>query len=561
MSKSTLNPGMTGLNLLQSSRYNKGTAFSEAERAAFGLHGLLPHRIENIEEQKKRGWLQYCNRPTAIAKNLFLNQLARTNATLFYAFVEEHLTEMLPVIYTPTIGEAVQNFSNNFTQQQGLVISYPDMSRIDGILASFAGQAFDIIVVTDGEGVLGIGDQGIGGLDIAIGKLMVYTLCGGVNPFRTLPVMLDVGTNNQKLLDDPLYLGWRHTRISGDQYAEFIECFTRAFKKHFPRTLLHWEDFGRGNARAVLDRYRLFHPSFNDDIQGTGAVALAAVLAGIRKTGISGRDHRFCIFGAGTAGTGIADQICRAIACREGISEEKLRENFFLIDRNGLLQTSQSDLQYFQRPYAKTPAQLAGWKTASQEHISLLEAVFNARPTVLIGCSTVAGAFTDEVISTMAANTPRPVIMPLSNPTEKAEATPQKILELTGGKALIATGSPFGQVNYAGRKIEISQCNNALIFPGIGLGMIISEASSLSDGMLLAASEKLADLNRADNSPNSLLPGFSEIRRLSAEVALAVARQAAVEKLAQPVSDQELKSRLKEATWCPVYADYCDPTA
>jgi len=557
MSKSTVNPEMSGLNLLQSSRYNKGTAFSEAERATFGLHGLLPHRVETIEEQKKRVWLQYSNQSTAIAKNLYLNQLARTNTTLFYAFVEEHLAEMLPIIYTPTIGEAVQKFSSNFTQQQGLVLSYPDMDRIDGILAGFAGQPFDIIVATDGEGVLGIGDQGIGGLDIAIGKLMVYTLCGGINPFRTLPVMLDVGTNNQKLLDDPLYLGWRHARISGDQYAKFIESFTRAFKKYFPRTLLHWEDFGRDNARAVLDRYRLFHPSFNDDIQGTGAVALAAVLAGIRKTGIAGKDHRFCVFGAGTAGTGIADQICRAIACRENIAEEKLRENFFLIDRNGLLQTSQSDLQYFQKPYAKTPAQLVGWKTVDQEHISLTETVRNARPTILIGCSTVAGAFTDEVISTMASNTPRPVIMPLSNPTEKAEATPQKVLELTGGKALIATGSPFGRVTFAGRKIEISQCNNALIFPGIGLGMIISEASSLSDGMLLAASEKLADLNQADDSPNSLLPGFSEIRRLSAEVAFAVARQAVAEKLAPPASDEEFNDRLEAAVWHPVYADYC----
>lgn len=557
MNKSTVNPGMAGLNLIQSSRYNKGTAFSEAERAAFGLHGLLPHRVETIEEQKNRVWLQYDNQPTAIAKNLYLNQLARTNATLFYAFVEEHLAEMLPIIYTPTIGEAVQNFSGNFTQQQGLVIAYPDMNRIDSILAGFAGQPFDIIVVTDGEGVLGIGDQGIGGLDIAIGKLMVYTLCGGINPFRTLPVMLDVGTNNQKLLDDPLYLGWRHARISGDQYAEFIDRFSKAFKKHFPRTLLHWEDFGRDNARAVLDRYRLFHPSFNDDIQGTGAVALAAVLAGIRKTGIAGKDHRFCIFGAGTAGTGIADQICRAIACREGIAEEKLRENFFLIDRNGLLQTSQSDLQYFQKPYARTPAQLIGWKTASPGYISLTDTVKNARPTILIGCSTVAGAFTDEVLATMAANTPRPVIMPLSNPTAKAEATPQKILEHTGGRALIATGSPFGQVTYAGRKIEISQCNNALIFPGIGLGMMISGASSLSDGMLLAASEKLAELNQSDDSPNSLLPGFSEIRRLSAEVALAVARRAAAEKLAPPASDKEFNDRLKAAVWHPVYTDYC----
>lgn len=560
MSKSTVNPGMSGLNLLQSSRYNKGTAFSEAERAAFGLHGLLPHRVETIEEQKKRVWLQYSNQPTAIAKNLYLNQLARTNTTLFYAFVEEHLAEMLPIIYTPTIGEAVQKFSSNFTQQQGLVLSYPDMDRIDGILAGFAGQPFDIIVVTDGEGVLGIGDQGIGGLDIAIGKLMVYTLCGGVNPLRTLPVMLDVGTNNQKLLDDPLYLGWRHTRISGDQYAEFIRSFVKAFKKYFPQTLLHWEDFGRDNARAVLDRYRLFQPSFNDDIQGTGAVALAAILAGIRKTGIAGRDHRFCIFGAGTAGTGIADQVCRAIVCREGIDEEKLRENFFLIDRNGLLQTSQSDLQYFQKPYAKTPAQLSGWKVSSHEHISLIDTVKNARPTILIGCSTVAGAFTDEVISTMAANTPRPIIMPLSNPTEKAEATPQKILEFSGGSALIATGSPFGLVNYAGRKIAISQCNNALIFPGIGLGMIISGADSLSDSMLLAASEKLAELNQSDDSPNSLLPGFSQIRQLSAEVALAVARQAAAEKLAQPASDEELNARLKAAIWHPVYTNYCDPT-
>lgn len=547
---------LAGAELLRNSRYNKGTAFSRRERIDFALNGLLPPRFENLEEQKARVWQQYLGKATALEKNLFLNRLAGINATLFYALVQEHLTEMLPIIYTPTIGDAVRQFSRNYDQQQGLIISYPEMNHIDDILAQFKPDDLDIIVVTDGEGVLGIGDQGVGGLCIAIGKLMVYTLCGGINPFRTLPVMLDAGTCNQALLEDPLYLGWRHPRISGHEYGDFIERFAQSFKKHFPKALLHWEDFGRNNARVILDKYRLFHPSFNDDIQGTGAVALAAVLAGIRKTGIAGKDHRFCIFGAGTAGTGIADQICRAIAIREGLSEDEIRRNFYLIDRNGLLQCNHADLLFFQQPYAKSHDELRNWKVSNPDRINLLETILNAGPTVLIGCSAVAGAFTDEVIAGMLKGTDKPVIMPLSNPTENAETTPLQILKVTEGKALIATGSPFGSVTHDGREIEISQCNNALIFPGIGLGMIISRAESLSDNMLLAASECLAKLNQNDDKANSLLPGFAEIQKISDEVAAAVAKQAFKDGLAPAIDDTALFQRLLDSVWRPCYADY-----
>lgn len=547
---------LSGNELLLNHRYNKGTAFSQRERHEFGLTGLLPWRVETLSEQKNRAWLQYCDRASPLEKNLYLNELFATNATLFFSLVADHLAEMLPIIYTPTIGDAVKQFSRNHIRQQGLIISYPDMARIDEMLGRFNNEDYEIVVVTDGEGVLGIGDQGVGGLSISIGKLMVYTLCGGINPFKTLPVQLDVGTDNEELLNDPLYVGWRHPRISGAPYHEFIDLFARAFKKHFPRTLLHWEDFGRDNARPVLDKYRTFHPSFNDDIQGTGAVALAAVLAGISKSGRPAADHRFCIFGAGTAGTGIADQISRALAISEKADEAEIRKRFFLVDRQGLLQETQQDLLYFQKPYARSVADLQGWKVADRSNISLIEVVKNAGPTVLIGCSTQAGAFTDEILHAMYQNTKRPVIMPLSNPTSKAEATPARILASTEGNALLATGSPFGKAVYAGKEVIISQCNNALVFPGIGIGMLISGASSLSDRMLISASEIIAAAGSADSGTNSLLPGFDGILELSRQVGLAVARQAINENLAPMRSDAELAISAAKIFWTPEYCEF-----
>lgn len=544
---------LNSAQLLLNPRLNKGTAFSLSERDKYGLHGLLPDVVETLSQQVSRAYDQFSARTSNLSRNLYLNELYTTNTTLFFALVSTHLSEMLPIIYTPTIGEAVVNFSSNFMRQSGLIISWPERHRIDQILAQFAGQLIDVAVVTDGEGVLGIGDQGIGGLSIATGKLMVYTLCGGLNPFKTLAIQLDPGTNNERLLNDPLYLGWRHPRLSGKDYHEFIEQFVQAFRCHLPNTLLHWEDFGRDNARTVLDRYRNVHQSFNDDIQGTGAVAVAAVLTGIRKSNRPAASHRICIFGAGTAGTGIAEQICHALAESEGTDIATVRKRVYMIDRAGLLVAGQPDLMPFQIPYARNQHEIANWKLTNEANIGLADVVENIHPTILVGCSTQAGAFSAEIMRNMARHCSTPIIMALSNPTSKAETTPETILAATSGKALIATGSPFGKVLFAGAEIEISQCNNALIFPGLGMGMLISKARTLTDTMLLQASKALSQFCVSDQSANALLPNFSRIEEISATVAMAVAQRAIKDGVAEPITERKLHETLTAIHWQPEY--------
>lgn len=545
---------LTGNDLLGTPKLNKGCAFTQAEREEFGLLGLLPHQVETFEQQVARMYVQYHEHHTNLGKNIYLNVLHDYNETLFYKLVSQHLAEMLPIIYTPTVGEAVQRFSLEHRKAKGLYISYPDLHHIDKILDNRLPPELDLTVVTDGEAVLGIGDQGIGGINISSAKLMVYTLCGGINPHRVLPVQLDVGTNNPHLLNDPMYLGWRHERITGKQYDEFIEAFVHAITKKFPSILIHWEDLGRDNARRILSEYRNSICTINGDMQATGVVALSCVLTGILASGIPLADHRIVIMGAGTAGIGIADQIYDAMR-RNGISEEKARSCFWLLDRPGLL-TKDSPLLPFQAPYARHPKDLNGWDL-TQPQTGLLDVVKHVKPTILIGCSTAAGAFNEEVVKTMAAHVKRPIIMPLSNPNSLAEAKPEDLLKWTDGHAIVATGSPFPDVLHNNTWHRIAQSNNAFAFPGIGLGTIAVKAKQISDGMLWAATQALSQCSPATKDFTApLLPKIAEAKMVSFHVAVAVAEQAQKEGLAQIGNNIDVKEAVKRTMWEPRYYPY-----
>ena len=550
-----LNTNQTGHDLLDNPRLNKGSAFTMTERTLFKLEGKLPYQVETIEEQVERTYAQYQSSGSDLSKNIYLNNLHDTNETLFYRLVSKHIEEMLPIIYTPTIGEAVEKFSLELRRPRGLYISYPDMDRMDEIIANRANYLIDIIVVTDGEGVLGIGDQGIGGMNICIGKLMCYVLCAGVNPLKKLAVTLDVGTNNQHLLNDPMYLGWRHERIAQEQYDEFIDKFVSCIRKHLPTAFLHWEDFGRENARRNLDRYRSEFCTFNDDVQGTGAVTLAAILAGIHTVGSRIDEQRIVFFGAGTAGTGIADQLHAAMV-RQGSSEEAARKCFYLIDRQGVLVDDMKGLTPFQKPYARPAEEIDSWEFEG-DNPDLLAVIHHVKPTILIGCSAVSGAFNEQVVTAMASYVSRPIILPLSNPTSHAEAHPANLYKWTEGKALVATGSPFGEINYDGKKIQIAQSNNAFIFPGLGLGVIASRPKLLTDKMIWAAAEALSKCSPAFKDPNApLLPDLSNIKTISHKVATAVIMQARKEGLDTFQSELTPEEAIKHIDWKPQYYPY-----
>lgn len=545
---------LSGKPLLTTPQLNKGTAFSLAERLDFGLIGKLPARVESLEEQVARAYEQFNAYKDLLKKNIYLNGLHDTNQVLFYKLVSEHLAEMLPVIYTPIVGTAVKQFSREFRQPRGLYISYPEQQYLEQILANRSNPDIDLIVVTDGEGVLGIGDQGVGGMDIPIAKLMVYTLCAGIDPTRTLPIQIDVGTNNQALLDDPFYLGWRHERLKGAAYDEFVERFVNSINSHFPQVFLHWEDFGRENARRNLDRYREKICTFNDDMQGTGVVTLSAILAGVRANQSQLKDQRIVVFGGGTAGTGISDQICQAME-KEGLSLAQARRQFWLLDRFGLLTESYPELTPYQQVYARPNAESRDWQQ-SDGHVNLLEVIRQVKPTILIGCSAVAGAFTREVIEEMARHTPRPIILPLSNPTERCEAQPNDIYQWTQGQALIATGSPFADITYQGRQVRFAQCNNALVFPGIGLGLIAAKAKTLSDDGLWTACQALSEFAPINKDPHGpLLPDLSNAREVATHIALAVARQAVAEG-ASAATMEELPELIKQCQWQPHYVPF-----
>ncbi|WP_131764325.1 NAD-dependent malic enzyme [Legionella drozanskii] len=547
---------ISGKPLLTIPQLNKSTAFTQDERHEFGLLGKLPHRVETLDEQVKRSYLQYSSYQTRLQQHIYLNNLHDKNQVLFYKLLSRHLGEMLPTIYTPIVGTAVKRFSHEYRQPRGLYIAHSYKNRIEEIISNRTNPEIDLIVVTDGEGVLGIGDQGIGGMDIPVAKLMVYTLCGGINPIRTLPVFLDVGTNNQELLNDPLYLGCQHPRIASELYDDFILTFVNAVRSHFPNAFLHWEDFGRSNARRILDQFQNELCTFNDDIQGTGAVTLAALLSACDVTDINLEDHRIVVFGAGSAGTGISDQIVDAMV-RRGVKQEEAYHRFWLIDRQGLLVDSDSELTEAQKPYARKAKEISVWPILNKPFPSLTDTVRQVKPTILIGCSAQPGAFSQELIEIMTSTSIRPVIFPLSNPDEKCEAQPADIMAWSQGKALIATGTAFPAVEYQNRLIDIAQCNNALVFPGIGLGILAVQASRLSKEMIWAAAEVLSE--HAPSKKDSylpLLPSLDDAQTVAKHIAIRVARTAIKEGLAQKNQEADLEKLIQDLFWEPRYLPF-----
>lgn len=544
-----LETSISGKLLLTIPQLNKGTAFTLEERDIFGLTGKLPIHVESLEEQLTRTYSQYLEYKTPLQKNIYLNKLHDTNQVLFYKLVQNHESEMIPILYTPTVSMAVQAFSREFQEARGLYISYEQRDQIEKILDNRSNPKINLIVASDGGGVLGIGDQGVGAMLIPVAKLMVYTICGGINPLHTLPILLDAGTDNPELLNDPFYLGWRHPRITGQAYDEFIDLFVQAVRKKFPHVLLQWEDFGRDNARRILERYQHDICSFNDDIQGTGATALAALLAAVKSIHSELTEQRFVIFGGGTAGIGIADQICRQLV-EQGLPEFAARAQFWIVDKAGLLIETMDDLTPGQKPYAR--------KTSTK--IDLLALIQQVKPTVLIGCSAQTGAFTKEVVQTMAQHVRYPIIFPLSNPTEKAEARPQDILDWTEGKALIATGSPFPMPQWKGKPRHIAQSNNALVFPGIGLGIIAAKAKRVTDKMLWAACNALNNCAPIHHDPNgSLLPPLENTKKVAREIAIAVAKQAYEEGVANITSPENIEIYVDAQIWEPKYLPFKSP--
>ncbi|MFP1731900.1 NAD-dependent malic enzyme [Lonsdalea quercina] len=541
--------------LLEFPLLNKGSAFTEEERSHFNLTGLLPDAVETIEEQAERAWRQYEGFKTDIEKHVYLRNIQDTNETLFYRLLQGHLSEMMPIIYTPTVGEACEHFSDIYRRARGLFISYPNREHIDDMLQNATKQNVKVIVVTDGERILGLGDQGIGGMGIPIGKLSLYTACGGISPAYTLPVVLDAGTNNQQLLNDPLYMGWRHPRISGDEYYAFVDEFIQAVKRRWPNVLLQFEDFAQGNAMPLLNRYRDEICSFNDDIQGTAAVALGSLIAASRAAGSQLRDQTVAFLGAGSAGCGIAEQIIAQMVA-EGLTDEEARARVFMVDRFGLLTDKLPNLLNFQSPLVQKSEKIAHWNVSS-DAISLLEVMQNAKPTVLIGVSGQPGLFTEEIIREMNSNCARPIVMPLSNPTSRVEARPEDIFNWTDGTALVATGSPFAPVTYKGEIYPIAQCNNSYIFPGIGLGVLASGARRITDGMLMAASRALADCSPlANDGKGGLLPEIEKIQEVSHHIALEVAKMAQEDGVAEVTSEEALIKAIEHNFWHPQYRTY-----
>lgn len=554
--ESYIETSLCGKPLLTTPQLNKGTAFTLEERKEFGLLGKLPYRVETLDEQVKRAYLQFSSYTTRLQQNIYLNNLHDKNQIIFYKLLNRHLSEMLPTIYTPIVGTAVKRFSHEYRQPRGLYISHYDKKHIKEIIENRSNPEIDLIVVTDGEGVLGIGDQGIGGMDIPVAKLMVYSLCGGIDPTRTLPVFLDVGTNNQDLLDDPMYLGCRHPRINSTDYDDFILTFVNEIREQFPNAFLHWEDFGRGNARRILDQFQDELCTFNDDIQGTGAVTLSALLAACDVTGLSLDKQNIVVFGAGSAGTGISDQIIDAMV-RDGLSREEAHKRFWLIDRQGLLLETDSDLTEAQKPYARSLEDIKSWSINEKDHPSLTDTMRHVKPTILIGCSAQTGAFSQDIIETMSANCERPIIFPLSNPDEKCEAQPANILAWSKGKALIATGTAFPAVEYQNRMVQIAQCNNALVFPGIGLGVLAVSASRLTKEMILAASQTLCKF--APSKKDSflpLLPSLDDAQEVAKEIAVAVAQCAIDTGFATRNQDKNLEQLVEEMFWEPRYLPF-----
>ncbi|GAX57917.1 MULTISPECIES: NAD-dependent malic enzyme [Streptomyces] len=547
-----MNPRNTSaLGLLEDPISNHSTAFSDLDRSRLGLRGLLPYAVESPEQQARRAYAAYGDQPSDLARHINLRALQDNNETLFYRLLRDHVEEMLPIVYTPTVAEACQHFSRIYRRPRGLFVAYPDREHLREILRNRPHRDVDVIVVTDGQRILGIGDQGIGGMGIPIGKLSLYTALGGIDPARTLPIVLDVGTDNPQLLADPVYLGWRHPRIDGEDYDAFIEQFVAAVEAELPGTLLQWEDFATPHALPILERYRDRLLTFNDDIQGTAAVAMAALTAGCRISGTPLTEQRVVMLGAGSAGIGVCEQIVRAMTAA-GLSEQAARGNIYVVDIHGLLTTDRTDLDPAQRLLAHDPGDVPA---TTDKPPALADVVAAVHPTALLGLSTATGAFTEQIVRAMAGHCPRPIIMPLSNPTSRSEAAPQNLLDWTDGRALIATGSPFPPVQYAGREVPIAQCNNVYVFPGIGLGVTAVHATRVSDAMMTAAAEAVAGCVDAHAAVPALLPERTRLQETATAVARAAARAAVADALAPKLDDEQIDQAVDATSWKAVYQD------
>lgn len=544
-----------GPALLSTPLLNKGSAFSTTERKYFNLEGLLPEAIESIEEQTGRAYKQYQNFENDMDKHIYLRNIQDTNETLFYRLVQNHISEMMPIIYTPTVGAACENFSNIYRRGRGLFISYENKNRIDDLLNNAANQNVKVIVVTDGERILGLGDQGIGGMGIPIGKLALYTACGGISPAHTLPIVLNVGTNNPQRLADPMYMGWRHPRVTGDEYADFVEDFIQAVQRRWPEALVQFEDFAQKNAMPLLERYKNRICCFNDDIQGTAAVTVGSLLAACKAAGSSLSEQRVTFLGAGSAGCGIAEAIIAQMVS-EGISDAQARSQVYMVDRWGLLQEGMPNLLDFQQRLVQKAENTKDW-VSEEPNFSLVDVMRNAKPTVLIGVSGAPGLFSKEVIQEMHKHCERPIVFPLSNPTSRVEATPNDIIRWTDGQALVATGSPFDPVAHNGQTYPIAQCNNSFIFPGIGLGVLAIKATRVTDEMLMESSRALAECSPlAIHGTGALLPPLEEIHSVSKRIAFAVAKKAIEQGHALEITDEALQQKIESYFWKPVYRRY-----
>jgi malate dehydrogenase (oxaloacetate-decarboxylating) len=551
----TCKVSLSGFGLINSPRLNKGTAFTDHERDVFGLHGLLPPHVGCLDEQLERRMQAFREQPNAFHKYSFLRELQNINETLFYALLVRNIEEMLPLVYTPTVGEGCQRFSEIWRKPRGLFLSYPNKDRIDRILSHSRYDGVKCIVVSDGERILGLGDQGAGGMGIPIGKMALYTALGGIHPEHCLPILLDVGTDNEDRLKSPIYIGWMHPRIRGQEYDDFVDVFVNCVKKRWPHVLLQWEDFAGSNAARLLARYKIQLCTFNDDIQGTAAVATAALLSAINVTGVPLEQQKIAVFGFGTAAIGITTLLAQFMQ-EKGLREQESRNRFYAIDRHGLVTESSKEARPEQLSYARKEEEVQSWRQPNGA-ITLLDVVRHAKPTVLIGVSGQAGAFTEEAVREMAKHTTRPVIFPLSNPTSQSEANPQDVVDWTEGRALIGTGSPFEPVSIWGKKLRVAQTNNSYIFPGLALGIIASRANRVTDTMVMAAAKELVRLVPTQKDKNaSLLPSLSDSRQLSRSIALAVGRQAIQEGQSQLSGEESLDRELQANIWEPVYVPY-----
>lgn len=546
-----------GFELIDEPLLNKGSAFTDDERSAFGLHGLLPPAVTTIETQVARTYAAYSQKDTDLERHIYLRSLQDRNETLFYRLMVDHVVEMLPMVYTPVVGEACQKFSEIYRRPRGLFISYPLRDRMDAMLDAVGDLDVRAIVVTDGGRILGLGDQGAGGMGIPIGKLSLYTACGGIAPENTLPITLDVGTNNQERLDDPLYVGWRNARITGQEYEAFVDAFVQAVKRKWPNVLLQFEDFAIDHATKFLERYRDQLCMFNDDVQGTAAVVVGTVLSAVRTSGKPLPEQTVVVLGGGSAGCGIAEQLIAA-AIQEGADPATARSQFYIVDRFGLVHDGQDGLYPFQQKLARSQADLAQIAHGDPKQVSFLETIRGVKPTILIGVSGQPGLFTEEIIREMARHVDRPIIFPLSNPTSRAEAQPADVLAWTEGRAIIGTGSPFPPVDHGGQTFPIAQTNNVYIFPGLGLGVLALGIPRVSDAMLMATSRALTEAApaEADDTVPRLLPPLSDVRAVSRHIAIKVGLAAVQDGLIPALTEDEIAARVDATIWEPAYRPY-----